>query len=57
MKNNDLYSALINQGNSLEEAKEMINEMIERVFEGENPEDVLQEFGLEPDYIFDILSY
>lgn len=37
------------------EAQELINEMNERMYEGENPEELLYEIGLEPDYLFDIL--
>lgn len=44
---------------SSEEADEMIQEARGRVLnDGENPEDVLQEeFGLEPDYVFDLLGW
>lgn len=39
-----------------EEADEQINDAIQRVIEGEDPEEILyEEFGLEPDYIFDLL--
>ena len=38
-----------------EEAEEVIQEMKERVREGEDPEEVLFDEGFEPDYIFDIL--
>jgi hypothetical protein len=38
------------------EADELILEAREMVAEGENPERVLRvEFGLEPDYVFDLL--
>ena len=38
------------------EAQDMINEARELVAEGENPEEILRvDFGLEPDYIFDLL--
>lgn len=41
---------------SEEEAKELVNDCREMIYDGENPEDVLQyELGLEPDYIFDII--
>jgi hypothetical protein len=44
-------------GASSEDADKMIEEARERVFEGEDPEEVLrEEFGLEPDYIFDLLG-
>ena len=44
-------------GMSQDEAREMVDEARERVSQyGENPEDILfEEFGLEPDYIFDLL--
>lgn len=41
---------------SEQEADELIQDARERVILGENPEDILfEEFGLEPDYIFDLL--
>ncbi len=41
---------------SPEEADKAITEAKERVYEGEDPEEILlEEFGLEPDYIFDLL--
>lgn len=43
-------------GMALEEAVEMVNEARQRVADGEDPEEILyDEFGLEPDYIFDLL--
>lgn len=44
-------------GMSRAEAQELIDMARERVLEyGEDPEEVLaEEFGLEPDYIFDLL--
>jgi len=43
---------------SAEEADEMIQEARERVEVGEDPEDILyEEFGVEPDYVFDLLGY
>jgi len=53
-----LIKALINNesAESIEEAREIIAEMRERVADGEDPEDVLYEYGLEPDYVFDILN-
>jgi len=50
-----LLEALINQGNSKEEALEIIQEMKEQVNQGEDPEEVLFENGLEPDYFFDLI--
>jgi hypothetical protein len=37
------------------EATDLVNEMRSRVFDGEDPEEVLYEEGLEPDYIFDLI--
>lgn len=40
-----------------EEADEAIADAHERVIEGEDPEEVLADaFGLEPDYVFDLLD-
>ncbi len=41
-------------GNSESEASERLEEARQMIAEGEDPEEVLRdEFGLEPDYIFD----
>jgi len=41
---------------SREEAYEALQEARERLEEGEDPEEILlEEFGLEPDYLFDLL--
>lgn len=50
-----LREALINQGNPIEEVDDIISSMRDDVFEGADPEDVLDEYGLEPDYVFDLL--
>ena len=43
-------------GYSREEAREALQEARERVTNGEDPEEILyEEFGLEPDYIFDLI--
>jgi hypothetical protein len=43
-------------GMTKSEAQELIDEARELVAEGENPEEILRvDFGLEPDYIFDLL--
>ena len=40
-----------------EEATEMIADARRRAYEGEDPEEILYgDFGLEPDYIFDLLG-
>ena len=51
----EVENILINRdGNTPDEAFEILEEMRERVLEGENPEELLYEIGLEPDYIFDL---
>ena len=39
------------------EALDLISEMQQAVLDGENPEELLYDYGLEPDYVFDILPY
>jgi len=40
------------------EAEEVINAARERVAAGEDPEEILlEEFGLEPDYVIDLITY
>lgn len=42
---------------SLEEAREMIDEARKEIANGRDPEEILYEdFGLEPDYIYDLLE-
>jgi hypothetical protein len=51
-----LKQALIQgQGLTSEEASEIIADMRKQVLEGADPEDLLYDEGLEPDYIFDLL--
>ena len=54
-----LAQALVNSENcsTLEEAESEIRAMAERVNDGENPEEVLYDYGLELDYVFDIVEY
>lgn len=52
----DLKTALMKQGNSLSETKDIISTMIEDVLSGSDPEDVLYEYGLEPDYVIDLIN-
>jgi hypothetical protein len=41
---------------TVEEARRALKEARARVHDGEDPEEILlEEFGLEPDYIFDLL--
>jgi hypothetical protein len=43
-------------GYTLEEATREVEYAREKVLEGENPEEILEyDFGLEPDYIFDLI--
>lgn len=54
----ELCLAIMNREDcTQEEAEELIQEMKERVREGEDPEEVLFDEGFEPDYIFDILDF
>ena len=51
----DLKNTLIERDEFTEdEAEDLINEMKERFYEGEDPEELLYEIGLEPDYVLDI---
>lgn len=44
-------------GMTAQEADDAINEARELVLAGEDPEEVLEsEFGLEPDYVFELLD-
>lgn len=42
-------------GMSRSEAKELLEDMRSEVADGADPEDVLYENGLEPDYIFELI--
>ena len=54
----DLHKALMhNEDISREEADQMISEFYDRVADGEDPEKILYDEGLEPDYVLDILFY
>jgi hypothetical protein len=53
----ELCLAIMNREDcTQEEAEELVQEMKERVRDGEDPEEVLFDEGFEPDYIFDILD-
>ncbi len=59
LKQSDLAKALVSAGHAKDynEAETIISQMRNAVaFEGEDPEDVLMEYNLEPDYVFDILQ-
>ena len=49
-----LKEALENQG--IDEVDDVIEQMINDVICGANPEEVLEEYGLEPDYVIDLLN-
>jgi hypothetical protein len=52
----ELLKILMRRDNlSKAEALEQIEEMQQSVLDGENPEELLYDIGLEPDYVFDIL--
>lgn len=51
-----LREALSNQGLSLKDIESSIQMMVDDVTNGTNPEDVLEEYGLEPDYVMDLLE-
>lgn len=52
----DLHKALMyREGISYEEANEIVLEARLAVEDGEDPEEVLYELGLEPDYLLDLL--
>lgn len=54
----ELLKILMKRDNlSKAEALDQIEEMKQAVLAGENPEEVLYDIGLEPDYVFDILPY
>jgi pentatricopeptide repeat protein len=54
-----LINALIRseQAENVEEAMDLVKEMRNRVIEhNEDPEEVLYEYGLEPDYVMDLIG-
>lgn len=44
-------------GLSEENALQIIDDMVEAVVLGKDPEEVLEDEGFEPDYVLDLLSY
>ena len=53
----DLLKALLIRERDYQLAKEIIEEMISACEDGQDPEETLLEYGLEPDYVFDLLDY
>jgi hypothetical protein len=49
-----LREALINQ--EIDEVDDVIDNMVNDVLAGTDPEYVLEEYGLEPDYVMDLLD-
>jgi len=39
-----------------DEARQILEDLRERVVDGEDPEELLHEIGLEPDYVWDIIG-
>jgi hypothetical protein len=55
MRLTELHLAIMSRDECTQvEADKMVKEMRKRVKEGEDPEEILWEYGFEPDYIFDI---
>ena len=53
---NEIIHILITRdGMTRAEADETFYDMCGRVLDGEDPEEILADFDLEPDYIFDII--
>ena len=53
---NTLREALINNDFNPNEIEEVISDMIVSVNAGQDPEEVLYEYGLEPDYVMELLD-
>lgn len=55
---NDLIRVLMTRdGMTEEEAYRAVSIASEKIWEGEDPEDILEyEFGLEPDYVYDLIE-
>jgi hypothetical protein len=51
----EFVDALINQGWSKEDAENAKQEAFEEIMNFGNPEEVLEQYGLEPDYLLSIL--
>jgi len=51
-----LKEALVNRGDNPSEADELIAQMKQDVANGADPENVLYDEGLEPDYVMDLLE-
>lgn len=52
---NGIEKAVMAQGYDADEATAFFNEIYDRVHSGEDPEEVLAEFGLELDFYMDLI--
>lgn len=53
----DLLKVLIQKESSVQAAKDVLKGMIKEVNEGADPEEVLYDYGLEPDYVIDLINH
>ena len=51
-----LRQALANKGFTLEEVEDKIKYMLNSIDEGCDPEELLEDEGLEPDYVMDLIN-
>ena len=52
-----LTQALLNQGYDAQEVRDILADMMDRVYDQqEDPEEVLADYGLEPDYVLDLIG-
>lgn len=52
-----LTQALLAQGNDAQEVRDILADMFNRVYDmQEDPEEVLADYGLEPDYVADLIG-
>lgn len=51
-----LRKVLLGRGYSKEEVDDLIETWISEIEDGEDPEELLRQEGLEPDYVFDLLN-
>jgi len=51
-----LKEAIMNQGNTVEEAQLIVDTLVEDFLAGSNPEELLDDQGLELDYLQDLLD-
>jgi len=52
-----LTAALMRKGYDRDEAQDIINDMREAILSGEDPEELLNDEGLEADYVMDLLDF